>query len=56
MAEEAPETFQDITSGDNYCTEYVCSEKMGYRAAVGWDGVTGLGTPHFTNILNYLIE
>ena len=56
MAHNAPQTFQDITSGDNYCTEYLCSDGIGYRASVGWDAVTGLGTPHFANILDYLMN
>jgi len=56
MATSAPQTFQDITMGDNYCTEYVCSDQIGYRSAIGWDAVSGLGSPHFTNILNYLLR
>ena len=55
MANNAPQTFQDITMGDNYCTEYVCSDGYGYRTAIGWDAVTGLGTPNFTNMLEYIL-
>lgn len=56
MAQNAPQTFQDITMGDNYCTEYVCSDSLGYRTAIGWDAVTGLGTPNLTNMLEYIIQ
>lgn len=34
-----PEAFRDITSGDNK------AGTLGYRAAVGWDACTGLGSP-----------
>jgi len=45
--------FNDITKGDNKCTEYCCS-KIGYEAAKGWDPVTGLGTPQFPGLLKYV--
>lgn len=45
--------FNDITKGDNKCTEYCCS-KIGYEATKGWDPVTGLGTPNFDQLLTYV--
>ena len=56
MGESFPQTFQDINVGDNYCTETLCSDKIGYRSAIGWDPVSGLGTPNFVNILDYLLN
>eukprot|EP01095_Lingulamoeba_sp_RSL-Kostka_P014624 TRINITY_DN6449_c0_g1_i1.p1 TRINITY_DN6449_c0_g1~~TRINITY_DN6449_c0_g1_i1.p1 ORF type:complete len:609 (-),score=246.40 TRINITY_DN6449_c0_g1_i1:90-1916(-) len=49
--------FNDITVGNNTGTEetipfYHCHTE-GYGAAVGYDPVTGFGTPNFQNILNY---
>jgi len=46
-------TFNDITSGNNKCTESCCDED-GYEATVGWDPVTGLGTPVFSKLLAYV--
>lgn len=48
-------TFNDITVGDNKCTEQGCSSScQGYLCAPGWDPVTGLGTPNFENMLAYV--
>lgn len=55
MHAEAPEVFFDVTSGDNKCTEQnagCCP--YGYEAAVGWDPVSGLGTPNFGMMLSYM--
>jgi len=50
-----PMTFNDITIGDNKCTEQGCSPSCeGYECTVGWDPVTGLGTPNFPNMLAYV--
>jgi subtilase family serine protease len=46
-------TFTDITSGNNYCTESCCGS-VGYVATKGWDAVSGLGTPVFPKMQNYL--
>ena len=46
-------SFTDITSGNNYCTESCCGS-VGYVATKGWDAVTGLGTPVFPKMQNYL--
>jgi len=47
--------FHDITQGNNWCTEsQCCNSTFGYEAAVGWDPVTGLGTPNFGLMLEWL--
>ena len=53
MASEQPNTFNDITSGDNKCNRQWCCE-WGYEATTGWDPVSGLGSPNFANIQQYL--
>lgn len=45
--------FNDITSGDNKCTESCCA-KVGFEATKGWDPVTGLGTPNFAKLLAFV--
>ncbi len=48
-----PSIFNDITKGNNWCTESGCcpgdgnTNMFGYEAAKGWDPVTGLGTPNY---------
>merc|ERR550525_71258 len=55
MHKEAPEAFTDVTIGDNRCTEDGCfASCKGYKAAKGWDPVTGLGTPVADKMLAYL--
>lgn len=55
MQLEAPEAFTDVVEGDNRCTEDGCfASCKGYEAAVGWDPVTGLGTPVASKMLAYL--
>jgi len=55
MAAASPATFQDITKGDNICTEDGCSPNCkGFLCTKGWDPVTGLGTPNYGNMLKYL--
>eukprot|EP01042_Synura_sphagnicola_P029480 gene29480-biopygen28192 len=44
----------DITSGNNLCTESACCQQ-GYHAAPGWDPVTGFGSVDFTKLYNLLI-
>jgi len=47
--------FQDITVGDNICTEAGCSAScVGFTCTKGWDPVTGLGTPNYTKLAAYL--
>lgn len=46
--------FQDITIGENSCTETGCFCRKGFSAAKGWDAVTGLGTPNVGRIVDAL--
>lgn len=53
--ENCDNCFNDITSGNNWCTEQMCcNSQYGYRATVGYDPVSGMGTPNIGNILHYL--
>jgi len=45
-----PSAFNDITVGNNKCTEEICC-LFGYEAAPGWDAVTGLGTPNVAKLI-----
>jgi len=55
MHKEKPETFTDVTIGDNKCTEDGCfASCKGYEAAKGWDPVTGLGTPVANSMIEYV--
>jgi tripeptidyl-peptidase-1 len=55
MSAEQPSTFQDITTGNNICTEAGCARTCkGYVCAKGWDPVTGLGTPNTQEMISYL--
>jgi len=55
MHAAAPDAYTDITDGDNKCTESGCfASCKGYEATKGWDPVTGLGTPVYSNMLAYL--
>ncbi len=45
MWSDDPTLFNDITVGDNICTEKGCAPTCkGFKATKGWDPVTGLGT------------
>lgn len=47
--------FNDIVVGDNSCTENGCKPACkGFKAARGWDPVTGRGTPNFPAMLKYV--
>lgn len=49
-----PEAFSDITKGSNPgCADDVSKGYLGegFQATVGWDPVTGLGTPQFSELL-----
>jgi tripeptidyl-peptidase-1 len=55
MATACPNCFNDITTGDNICTEDGCSSSCyGFTCTKGWDPVSGLGSPHYANMLNYI--
>ena len=53
--------FNDISYGNNYCTEYNCcplrkdgGSDFGYLSTTGWDPVTGLGTMNVGKMMEYL--
>ena len=47
--------FNDITTGNNWCTEFnCCGSEFGYESSVGWDPVTGLGTPNLGLMMDWL--
>jgi len=55
MAAEKPAAFTDVVTGDNKCTEYGCfSTCEGFGATKGWDAVSGLGTPNYKELENYV--
>jgi tripeptidyl-peptidase-1 len=61
MYYDDPSIYQDITVGNNWCTEGGCcptrpdgGSEYGYQAAVGWDPVAGLGTPNVGKMLAWL--
>jgi tripeptidyl-peptidase-1 len=52
-----PKCFQDITVGDNKCTEQGCAKAcQGYMCAKGWDPVTGWGSPNVQCLVNYISQ
>jgi len=52
----SPQSFHDIVEGDSFGTEafYVCT--FGFFTAPGWDPVTGLGSPDWIALKNFLIN
>eukprot|EP01088_Endostelium_zonatum_P004963 TRINITY_DN1635_c0_g1_i2.p1 TRINITY_DN1635_c0_g1~~TRINITY_DN1635_c0_g1_i2.p1 ORF type:complete len:763 (-),score=189.59 TRINITY_DN1635_c0_g1_i2:19-2283(-) len=48
-----PGAFNDIVMGKNECGFAACC-KYGFEAEIGWDPVTGFGTPNFGAILKLL--
>lgn len=53
--------FNDITDGNNFCTEEMCCDRrvdggsdFGYLAGVGYDPVYGLGTPNVERMKSWL--
>ena len=53
MYADNPSSFIDITLGDNFCSETCCALE-GYWAAPGWDAVSGLGTPNYSKMWQYI--
>jgi subtilase family serine protease len=59
-------TFNDITEGNNRCTEVdccidkddglCCTKDFGFLATEGWDPVSGLGSPNIRRIMKYLMN
>eukprot|EP00051_Salpingoeca_urceolata_P028699 m.487888 g.487888 ORF g.487888 m.487888 type:complete len:570 (-) comp25328_c0_seq1:15-1724(-) len=55
IAQEHPnEAFYDMTTGTSACTSSGFCCKTGLPAAKGWDPTTGLGSPKFAGLLEYL--
>ena len=55
MYKDSSKIFNDITKGNNWCTEeQCCNNTFGYETSVGWDPVTGLGTPNVGLMLEWL--
>lgn len=53
VAKSSPKAFNDVTEGDNHCTEDGCKKcKTGFGATQGWDAASGLGTPNFGVLLD----
>lgn len=61
IAQENPEAFHDIVTGNNACgaghslSDVNCCT-YSYGAVPGWDAVTGLGSPNFQIISNLVIN
>lgn len=47
--------FNDITTGNNKCTEGICCPQ-GYSAVPGWDPATGVGTPKFSKLSDAIMN
>ncbi|KAI1101327.1 subtilisin-like protein [Jackrogersella minutella] len=47
-----PDIFNDVTSGHNYG----CGADPAFRAAKGWDAITGLGSPNYGALHKILME
>lgn len=61
IAQTNPETFNDITTGNNACgaggsIDTVNCCEYSFSAAPGWDAVTGLGSPNFGVIANLVLN
>ena len=61
VAASYPQSFYDVTVGNNKCGDvlhppYIACCEYGYQASLGWDPVTGLGTPRLTALLKGINE
>lgn len=55
MYADEPSIFNDVVVGDNICTEYGCQPScQGFKAATGWDAVTGLGSMRYKATERYV--
>ena len=61
MYDSEKTTFNDIYIGNNWCHAKKCCpsynnmySEFGYKSTIGFDPVTGLGTPNVKNIINWL--
>jgi tripeptidyl-peptidase-1 len=53
MMKNCPQCFNDVTNGNNKCTNLRCC-KYGYNNAKGFDAVSGVGSPNVQEWVNYL--
>jgi subtilase family serine protease len=52
IAQSTPSAFNDVTLGDNSCTEDGCATTCtGFGATKGYDAATGWGTPNYPALL-----
>jgi tripeptidyl-peptidase-1 len=55
MFDDDPTIFNDVTVGDNRCTESGCASACkGFYCTKGWDPITGVGTPNYPKMLAYI--
>jgi len=54
MYADMPSAFHDVTIGSTACTEEACCAGLGFTCTVGWDPATGVGTPNFGVIMDYV--
>jgi len=47
--------FNDVVEGDNFCTRSYCC-LFGWTAGKGWDPVSGLGSPNWAALSNYILN
>ena len=57
---KAQDSLHDITSGTNSAVEFDAADNpvnvVGFNAGPGWDATTGLGSPLYTTLVDYLIQ
>eukprot|EP01132_Coremiostelium_polycephalum_P001379 gene1379-1742_t len=54
-AQQQPNVFNDITSGNINCNRAYCCE-YGYSATQGWDPASGHGSINYQNMVNYVMS
>jgi subtilase family serine protease len=58
MLADSPDVFNTVAAGENQCTESGCCKGLGWSSGpVGpgkWNPVTGVGSPNFGKILDYI--
>jgi len=55
MAAAHPAAFNDISTGNNKCSRAYCC-LYGYTATTGWDPASGLGSPDFPEMEQYILQ
>eukprot|EP01112_Ceratiomyxa_fruticulosa_P010284 TRINITY_DN270_c0_g1_i1.p1 TRINITY_DN270_c0_g1~~TRINITY_DN270_c0_g1_i1.p1 ORF type:complete len:720 (-),score=161.11 TRINITY_DN270_c0_g1_i1:78-2237(-) len=56
MAVEQPDAYNTISQGNNKCTKNYCCTYGFVNSKSGWNPVTGLGTPDYTKLQNYIMQ